>query len=130
MALDLKNATADYALDQLYENKFPAGSFLVTRTGAVAGAENADAGTVLDTITLPATPWNSAASGSKTKNGTWANAASASGTAAHFRLSDSAGAHCEEGTVTATGGGGDMTVDNTNIASGQNVSVSTYTRSL
>lgn len=130
MTLDLKNTTANYALDQLYDNKFPASSLLVIRTGAVAGAENADSGTALATITTPATPFSAAASGSKAKNGTWSVAAAATGTAAHFRLSNAGGTECEEGTVTATGGGGDMTLDNTSIASGQTVTVSTYTRTL
>ena len=130
-ALDLKNTTANYALDQLYDNKFPASSVLRIRTGGVAGAENADTGTVLATITLPASPWAAAASGSKAKNGTWQDAsADATGTAAHFRLSDALLAENEEGTVTLTGGGGDMELDNTSIAAGQQVSVTTYTRTL
>lgn len=41
---------------------------------------------------------------------------------------DSSGTVChEQGTITATGGGGDMTVDNTSIASGQTVTVTTKT---
>lgn len=129
MALDLKNVTANYALDQLYDNKFPAGSVLRIRTGSVAGAENADSGTVLSSITLPATPFSAAASGSKAKNGTWQDSsAAASGTAGHFRLSDAAGTHCEEGTCTGTGGGGDMTLDNTSIAPAQVVTCTGYTR--
>jgi hypothetical protein len=131
MTLDLKNVTANYALDQLYDNKFPAGSLLRIRTGGVAGAENADSGTVLSTITTPATPWSAAASGSKSKNGTWSDpSAAATGTAGHFRLSDAAGTHCEEGTCGATGSGADMTLDNTSIAIGQVVTSTSYTRTL
>jgi hypothetical protein len=130
MTLDLKHVTANYALDQLYDNKFPAGSLLEIRTGAPAGAENAAGGSLLASITLPATPWSAAASGSKAKNGTWSVAASGTGTAGHFRLKNAAGTELEEGTITATGGGGDMTIDNTSIASAQTVTVTGYTRTL
>jgi hypothetical protein len=131
MALDLNNVLANFGLDQIYGTKFPAGSLLRIRTGAVAGAENADSGTVLSTITTPASPWATASGGSKAKSGTWQDgSAAASGTAAHFRLSDSGGTYCEEGTITATGGGGDLTLDNTNIATAQVVTVNSYTRSM
>ena len=129
MAIDLKNTTANDLLDR-YDTLFPAGSFLEFRTGAPAGAENAAGGSLLASITLPATPWSAAASGSKSKNGTWSVAASAGGTIGHYRLKNSGDTHREEGTVTASGGGGDATVDNTSIASGQTITVNTYTRTL
>lgn len=131
MTLDLSNALANYALDQAYDNKFPASSTLRIRTGAVAGAENADSGTVLATITLPSSPWAAAVSGTKAKQNAWSDAsADATGTAAHFRLTGTDTTMIEEGTVTATGGGGDMTLDNTSIAAAQVVTVATYSRSL
>ncbi|MGA4923535.1 hypothetical protein, partial [Bacillus subtilis] len=51
----------------------------------------------------------------------------ATGTAAHFRIyaSDGTTAHIQ-GTVTATGGGGDLTLDNTSIASGQAIAISSF----
>jgi hypothetical protein len=100
---------------------------LEIRTGAApANAGAADAGTLLVSIPLPADWLANAGSGSKTKLGTWAAAAAAAGTAGHFRVKQGATTHIQ-GTVTASGGGGDMTVDNTNIASGQNVTVNTFT---
>lgn len=129
MSLDYSNALANAALDAIYDTNFPVSSTLRIRTGAVAGAENADSGTVLATITLPATPWSAASSGSKSKNGTWSDSsADNTGTAAHFRLTGTTTTLLEEGTVTATGGGGDMTVDNTSIAAAQAVTVNSYTR--
>jgi hypothetical protein len=127
MTLDLNNATANLILDG-YDTYFPAGAILEIRTGAPAGAENAAGGTLLASITLPATPWAAAASGSKAKSGTWQVAAGATGTAGHYRLKNAADTRREEGTVTITGGGGDMTVDNTSIASAQVVTVTTFTR--
>jgi len=46
-----------------------------------------------------------------------------------YRIYDSTGTTChEQGTVTATGGGGDMTMDNVNIANGQTANLNTQTR--
>jgi hypothetical protein len=101
---------------------------LVIRTGAPAGVGGAAGGTALATITLPATPFTSG-TGAVTLNGTWTDAsADATGTAAHYRLTQ--GTNIEEGTVTATGGGGDLTLDNVSIASGQTVTISTWTRTM
>lgn len=130
MTIDLKNTTANDLLDR-YDTLFPASSILEIRTGAPPGAENAASGTLLASITLPATPWAAAASGSKAKQGTWQDAsADATGTAAHYRLKNAGDTHREEGTATATGGGGDMTLDNTSIAAAQQVTVNTFTRTL
>lgn len=85
--------------------------------------------TLLAECSLP-TDWMAAASGgSKAKSGTWEDtSADATGTASFFRIYDSGGTTCHvQGTVTATGGGGDMTVDNTSFASGQAFTVSTFT---
>jgi hypothetical protein len=50
------------------------------------------------------------------------------GTAAHFRLYDSAGTICHlQGTVTLTAGGGDMTVDSTSFTAGQQFTVTGFT---
>lgn len=99
--------------------------------GAPADCAAAITGTVLATITLPSDWMNAASSGSKTKLGTWQDAsADASGTADFFRLFASDGTTCgAQGTVTATGGGGDLTLDNTSIAAAQSVTVSTFTLS-
>lgn len=130
MALDFNNALANAILDRL-DTEFPAGSILEIRTGAVQGAENADAGTVLATITLPSTPWAAAASGSKAKNNTWQDTSGDnSGTAAHYRLRNAGDTRRIEGTVTATGGGGDLELDNTSIATGQVVTITAFTFTL
>lgn len=86
-------------------------------------------GTVLATLTLPS-DWMAAASGgSKSKSGTWEDtSADATGTAGHFELYQSDGTTLMQiGSVTATGGGGDMTVDNTSFAAGQSFTITGYT---
>lgn len=101
------------------------------RTGAQpANCAAASTGTLLVTYTL-ASDWAAAASaGSKTFNNLPVlGTAAAAGTAAHYRLFDNAGTTCnEQGSITATGGGGDMTIDNTSIANGQAVNITGYTK--
>ena len=103
---------------------------LEIRTGAQpANCAASDSGTLLASITLPSDWLAAASSGSKAKSGTWQDSsANGTGTAGHFRIKDSGGTTChQQGSVTATGGGGDMTVDNTSFASGQSFTVTGYT---
>jgi hypothetical protein len=84
-----------------------------------------------NTMLAEVTPAPAAASaGSKDMlGGAKTTTGAAAGTATFYRVYNSAGstAH-EQGTVTATGGGGDMTVDNTSIAVGQTVNFNTFTK--
>jgi hypothetical protein len=76
-----------------------------------------DAGTVLVTMILPV-DWMSAASGgTKSKSGSWKDlSADATGVAGHFRIFKADGTTCVmQGTVTATGNGGDMTMADISI---------------
>jgi hypothetical protein len=128
MSLQYSTAVRNAKLDQV-EVITGTSALLQIFTGAApANCAAADSGTKLAEIPLPS-DWMAAASGgTKAKSGTWSVAAIASGTGAHFRIKDNAGTTCHaQGTVTATGGGGDMTLDNTSIASGQTVTVSSFT---
>lgn len=90
------------------------------------------ASTLLGEGTLPS-DWAAAASGgAKAKSGTWTitgQSGASTGTAmTYYRIWDSAGTTChEQGSITVTGGGGDMTVDNTSIANAQVMTVNTFT---
>lgn len=100
------------------------------RTGAQpANCATAASGTLLAEFTL-ASDWSTQASGVLTFSGVPLSAtAVGTGTAAHYRINDSAGTTChEQGTITATGGGGDMTIDNTSIATGQTVQITGWTQ--
>jgi hypothetical protein len=130
MTIDYNVSLADSTLDAIYDTNFPAGSFVELRTGAPPGADSAAAGTLLATVTLPATPWNAAATNAKTKNGTWAFTGVAAGSVGHYRMKNAADTKREEGTVTAAGGGGDMTIDNVSIAVSQNGTINSFTRTL
>ena len=96
--------------------------------GAPANCAAAITGTLLAEMTLPSDWMAAANAGSKAMSGTWADSsANNAGTADYFRIWDSAGTTCHlQGTVTATGGGGDLTLDNVSIASAQNVSITSF----
>lgn len=129
MAIQLSTAVRNARLDAI-ESTIGTAAVLKIRSGAApADVATADSGTVLATLTLPSDWMAAASSGSKAKSGTWEDtSADATGTAAHFRLYASDGTTCHmQGTVTATGGGGDMTVDNTSFASGQAFTVTSFT---
>lgn len=98
-------------------------------TGAApANCAAANSGTELFSETLPSDWMAAAASGSKSKLGTWQAAGLAAGDAGHFRLYASDGTTCHmQGPVSETGGGGDLTLDNINIAIGQNVTITGFT---
>jgi hypothetical protein len=129
MAIKLSTTVRNAKLDAI-ETAIGASAVMKIRTGTVpTNIGDADAGTVLATINLPADWMNAAASGQKTLNGTWSDTnADATGTAGHFRIyaSDGTTQHMQ-GTVTATGGGGDLTLNNTSITSGGTVTITSFT---
>ena len=129
MAIQLSVGVRNGSLDAI-ETAIGTSAILRVRTGAVpATTATADAGTVLATLNLPVDYMAAASAGTKAKSGTWEDlSADAAGTAAHFRVYDSAGTTCHiQGTVTATGGGGDMTVDNAVFALAQAFTVTGFT---
>lgn len=94
-----------------------------------ANCATADSGTVLATMTLPS-DWMSAASGgSKALLGTWQDtSADATGTLGYWRIKDSGGTTCHlQGSVTATGGGGDITVASTSLTATQPFQITSFT---
>lgn len=127
MAFQFSVAARNAALDAI-ETTIGASPTLEIRSGTVpANAAAADTGTVLATMTLPADFMAAASAGAKALLGTWQDlAADAAGTAGHFRIKAGATTHIQ-GTVTATGGGGDMTLDNAVLAVGQQVTITAFT---
>lgn len=129
MAIQLGTTLRNNMVGQ-YETTIGASPKLQIRTGAQpANCAAADSGTLLCEITLPSDWMGAASSGAVALAGSWSGSGAAAGTAAHYRLKDSGGTTChEQGSVTATGGGGDLTLDNTSIAVSQAVSVTSWTR--
>lgn len=129
MPLQLSVAVRNALLDAM-ETAVGASPVLKIRTGALpANCAAADAGSVLATLALPADWMAAAAAGSKAKSGTWEDtSADAAGTATHFRIYANDGTTChKQGTVSITGGGGDMIVDNVSFAAGQAFSITGFT---
>lgn len=129
MALKLSTTVRNARLDAI-ESAIGASAIMKIRSGsAPADTSVADSGTVLATLALPA-DWMAAASGgSKSKSGTWQDgSADATGTAGHFRIyaSDGVTVHAQ-GTVSISGGGGDLIVDSVSFTIGQTFSVTTFT---
>jgi hypothetical protein len=118
----LRSIKADATVDV-----FDGGSLIIGK-GTKPAANTAHTGAdVLVTITLPTPCFAAAVDGVASKAGTWSAAASAAGTAtwARFLSADTLKWHTVD--VTATGGGGDLELDNTSIAAGQVVTISSYT---
>lgn len=128
MTIQLSVSVRNARLDQ-FETTVGTSAKLRILTGAQpADCATAQSGTLLCEIALPSDWLAAASSGSKSKSGTWSGTGAASGTAQHFRIVDNAGTTCHmQGSVSATGGGADMTLDNTSIASSQAVTVNTFT---
>jgi len=94
-----------------------------------ANVAAARTGTVLATLALPSDFMLAASAGSKAYNPTWSDSsADAAGTAGYFTLFKNDGTTgCWQGDITATGGGGAMTIDNIVFAAGQAFTVTAFT---
>jgi hypothetical protein len=130
MAIQLSVTVRNAMLDAI-ETAIGVSAILKLRTGSVpANCAAADTGTVVATLNLPSDYMAAAGSGSKAKTGTWEDlSADNPGTVAHYRLYASDGTTChEQGTVTITGSGGDLTLDNDVVAAAQKITVTTWSR--
>lgn len=94
-----------------------------------ANAAAARTGTILATMNLGATPFGTPAAGSVSKSGTWQDgSADASGNLGYWTLYKSDGTTVvTQGTVTATGGGGDITVASIAVTATQPFTINTFT---
>lgn len=127
MALQYSVAVRNARLDAI-ESTIGTSAIMRIRTGSVpATCATADAGTVVATLNLPSDWMAAASSGTKAMSGTWQDtSADATGTAAHFRIYDSAGTTCHmQGTVGTSGT--DLIVDSTSFTSGQSFSITAFT---
>ncbi len=131
MALQLSTTVRNARLDVIESTIGTTAVMKIFTGSAPANPAAADSGTLLASLTLPSDWMGAASGGSKALSGTWQDtSADGTGTAGYFRIYESTGTTCHiQGTITATAGGGDMTVDNTSFASGQNFQVTTFTLS-
>ncbi len=135
LSTGFRNSKQDGAFNSGSGTNFDSG-VLELRTGTQpTSADDAPVGTIIASMTLPADAFAAAASGAVAKSGTWQDAsADNAGTPTWFRLktsTDGGGSSTTDrridGSVTATGGGGDLTLDNTTISAAQQVTINTFT---
>lgn len=129
MSIQLSVAVRNARLDAV-EVAIGASAKLEIFSGAMpASCATASSGTKLAEFDL-ASDWASdATGGTKALSSTPITASGAgNGTAGYFRIFANDGTTCHlQGTVTAAGGGGDMTVDNPSIVTGQIVTITGFT---
>jgi hypothetical protein len=130
MAIQMSVAVRNARLDAIETTAGTSAKLQIWSGSAPASCATASSGTKLVEFALASDWAANAASGSKAFN-TVSNATAVAGAptnAGYFRIVDSAGTTCHmQGTVTATGGGGDLTLDNISIATGQVVAISSWT---
>lgn len=125
MSLTIAAASAQ-AMGTALATNIGASAVLEIRSGAKpATPETAASGTLLVSITVSGS--FSSTGGVLTSADPASVAPAASGTAGHFRLKQSGGTAVLDGTVTATGGGGDMQLGSTTITTGVNVDLGVIT---
>lgn len=97
-------------------------------TGSEPAKDAAATGTLVSEMNLPATWLSASVDGVTSKSGTWEDPeANAAGTLGYFRILDSTGTTTHiQGNITATGGGGVMTVDNVVVEVGQKITVTGF----
>ena len=127
MAVQLSVAVRNARLDSI-ESTTGTAPTLEIRTGAQpTNCAAGDSGTLLASMTLPSNWMNDASGGTKTLAGTWQDLnADAGGTAGHFRIKQGATCHLQ-GSVTATGGGGDLELSSVSISAAQAVTITGFT---
>ena len=129
MAVQWSSTVRNAVLDA-WESSIGTSAIVRVYTGAMpASTGTASSGTLLVEYTL-GSDWAAAgASGSKTFSSLpIAGTAQATGTAGYYRIFASNGTTChEQGTVTASGGGGDMTISNTSVTYRQTVNITGFT---
>lgn len=121
----IRNALADYVVDAIDANTGNAsGHVQITKT-----AGNYTGANLLAEIALANPAFGAASSGTATALGVPVEDSSAdnTGTATEFRVIDRASNEVFKGTVTATGGGGDMELSSTGITAGDAVRINSFT---
>jgi hypothetical protein len=112
----VRTGIADHVVDQLDEGT-PPGTLVFQTSGDVEVA----------TLTFGNPAFGAAANGVATANAITADASATGGTIAKARLKNAAGTDKIICSVTATGGGGDITLNSVVTSAGQQVSVTSLT---
>lgn len=124
MAIQLSVTARNARLDSIESTAGTSAKLRIYTGDQPADCATAASGTLLVEMDLPSDWMNAAATGQKTKLGTWQDtSANGTGTAGYFRIYDSAGTTCHlQGDIPD-----DMTLDNTSISTGQQVTITAFT---
>lgn len=125
MTLSLANAVRSTMCDALVDSVDGGspGTIKIYSGTRPANPDTAITGTLLATVTLVNPAFGAASNGVAALSDPSAVTAAATGTATHFRAATSAAVAKFDGDVTATGGGGDLTLATTSITSGLSVDI-------
>jgi hypothetical protein len=116
-------------LNDLITTTLGAGWKLKIRTGAQpANVATASSGSIVGSLAPTATASSTGTKAFVTGSPTFAALVANAGGAMHYELTTSADVVKERGSVTATGGGGDLTIDNLYIAVNQTVQITGFTK--
>lgn len=118
----IRSAMADVLVDALDAGS-GAGTIQIRSGSRPAGPGTTATGTLLATVTLIDPAFGAASSGVATLTDPNSVTAVADGTATWFRALDSNSVAVFDGRVTATGGGGDLTLATTTISTGLSIDV-------
>jgi hypothetical protein len=122
VALTLPNASRSAMCDALV-GQLDGGTIEIRSGTRPASANDTATGSLLAAVTLKTPAFGAASNGVATINDPDPVTASASGTATWFRALTSEGGTVFDGSVTATGGGGDLTLVTTSLTNGLSVDV-------
>jgi len=118
-----RNAACDAVVDRV-DAGAGAGTIQIRSGTQPASADSAATGTLLATVTLSDPAFGPASNGSASLAGVPLSAvAVADGTAGWFRMLDSNGNTVLDGSVSVTGGGGDLQLSTTTITTGLTVEI-------
>jgi hypothetical protein len=126
IAVATRNALAG-AVATLVDAGPGAGTLKIYTGSQPATGDTAASGTLLATVALGDPAFGSAATGTITAADPAAVTAVATGTAGWFRVQDSTGANVYDGDVTATGGGGALTLATTSVSTGLSIDITALT---
>lgn len=124
-----RNAAVDAVVDRV-DAGAGAGIVRIYSGAQPASADDAVSGTLLVSVTLSDPAYATAATGAAVLTASATGTAVASGTAGWFRVVDSTGTGVFDGAVRASGdadAGEELVLDNTSIASGQDVTINSLT---
>lgn len=125
LATAARNAAADGVVD-LVDAGAGAGTLKIY-SGAVPTTGNDEGSGLLATVTFADPAFGAASTGVASATDPASVTISSTGTAASFVVEDSTGANVFVGDVTATGGGGTLTLATTSLASGGTLDITAFT---